>query len=308
MNQRMSLHQTWTMSFVFLLLLVGLALAACQPIQAPPASATAVPAPAIPEARIEINADGIVVPPDFPGGIVSVTFKNNDSQDLDVSLERLREGVTEADVTPLLDDVMANFDALSQMLSDMGSMNPLPAGGEQEAIVDFRTGEFLVFATEHSEGAPIPGASYRVQTFAAKELVGTVDPQADVVVGLHDFAYDMPDEIKAGEQLWEFKNEGDQFHMMILVKPNPGVSLDDLKTAFAAMEGGELTGPPPFEFVENGGLAPISEGERVWVKTSLEPGEYVAACPLPDMVAMAAGEPPLPHYEHGMIHAFTVTE
>ena len=97
------------------------------------------------------------------------------------------------------------------------------------------------------------GASYLVSSFTAKELVGTVEPQADVVVELHDFAYVMPDEIKAGEQLWEVKNEGDQFHMMALLKPNPGVTLDDLKAAFAAMERGELTGPPPFEFVSTGG-------------------------------------------------------
>ncbi|GIV75834.1 hypothetical protein FKZ61_000800 [Litorilinea aerophila] len=297
---------TWQMVTPFLFVLVGFVLAACQTL--PPPSAPAAAAPAIPEARIEINADGIVVPADFPGGIVSVTVKNNDSQDLDVGFERLREGVTEADAAPLLEDVTTNFDALGQMLSDMGSFNPLPAGGEQDLVMDFRTGRFLIYATEHSDGPPIPGASYRFGSFAAKELVGTVEPQADVVVGLHDFAYAMPDEIKAGEQLWEFKNEGDQFHMMILVKPNPGVTLDELKTAFAAMESGELNGPPPFEFVENGGLAPISEGERVWVKASLEPGEYVAACPLPDMEAIAAGGPPLPHYEHGMIRMFTVKE
>ncbi|RME48969.1 MAG: hypothetical protein D6791_02020, partial [Chloroflexi bacterium] len=204
-------YQTWTMGITFLLLLVGLALAGCQPVQTQPASSpTAVPAPAIPEARIEINADGIVVPADFPGGIVSVTVKNNDSKDLDVGFERLREGHSIAEVKPLLDDVMANFDALDEATSDMGSFNPLPAGGEQELIMDFRTGEFFVYSTDHSEGAPIPGASYLFGSFAAKEMVGTVEPQADVVVGLHDFAYDMPDEIKAGEQLWEFKNEGDQ--------------------------------------------------------------------------------------------------
>jgi len=307
-NQRMRSYQTWTMGVTFLLLLVGLALAGCQPIQTQPASPAAVPAPAIPEARIEINADGIVVPADFPGGIVSVTVKNNDSKDLDVGFERLREGHSIAEVKPLLDDVMANFDALDEATSDMGSFNPLPAGGEQELIMDFRTGDFLVYATKHSDGPPIPGASYLFGSFAAQEVVGTVEPQADVVVRLHDFAYDMPDEIKAGEQLWEFKNEGDQFHMMALVKPNPGVTLDDIKAAFAAADAGELTGPPPFEFVEAGGTAPISEGERVWVRFSLDPGEYVAACPLPDMAAIAAGGPPLPHYEHGMIRKFTVKE
>jgi len=284
-----------------LLLLTLLSISACQPLQAPVA-------PAIPEARIEINADGIVVPADFPGGIVSVTFKNNDSRDLDVGMERLREGHTIAEVTPLMNDVMANFEALDEATSDMGSMNPLPAGGEQQAIMDFRTGEFLVYATEHSEGAPIPGASYLFSSFAAKELVGTVEPKADVVVGMQDFAYVMPDEIKAGEQLWEFKNEGDQFHMMMLMKPNPGVTLDDVKAAVAAMSNGELAGPPPFEMVPDGGLAPISEGERVWVKFSLDPGEYVAACPLPDMEAMAAGEPPQSHAAEGMLKTISVVE
>ena len=198
--------------------------------------------------------------------------------------------------------------ALDEATSSMGSFNPLPAGGEQQVILDFRTGEFLVYATEHSEGAPIPGASYLVSSFAAKELVGTVEPQADVVVELHDFAYVMPDEIKAGEQLWEVKNEGDQFHMMALLKPNPGVTLDDLKAAFAAMERGELTGPPPFEFVSTGGMAPISEGERQWAKFSLDPGEYMAVCPLPDMAALMAGEPPLSHLEHGMLKTISVVE
>lgn len=290
---------SWGLAGFLLLTLLGIS--GCQTLPAQQARA-------IPEVRIEINADGIAVPADFPGGIVSVTFKNNDSQDLDVGLARLIEGHTIAEVTPLLNDVMANFEALDAATSDMGSFNPLPAGGEQQAIMDFRTGEFLVYATEHSEGAPMSGASYLTSSFAAKELVGTVEPKADVVVEMHDFAYVMPDEIKAGEQLWEYKNEGDQFHMLALMKPNPGVTVDDLKAAFAAMETGELAGPPPFEFVSNGGLAPISERERVWVKYSLAPGEYVAACPLPDMEAMAAGGPPLSHIEHGMLKTIRVVE
>ena len=100
-----------------LLLLTLLSISGCQPLPAPAV-------PAIPEVRIEINADGIVVPSDFPGGIVSVTFKNNDSQDLDVGLERLREGHTIAEVTPLLNDVMANFEALDEATSSMGSSEP----------------------------------------------------------------------------------------------------------------------------------------------------------------------------------------
>lgn len=296
---------TWRLPVAFLLVLAVFVLAGCQPAQTQSAGPTVAPPPAIPEVTIAVNADGIVVPADFPGGIVAVTVKNTDSKDLDVGFNRIVEGHTSAEVQPLLDDFMANMDALMQMTSSMGSFNPVPAGGEMEIIIDFRTGEFIVDSTEHSDGEPVAGAPHLFAIVEAKEIVGTVEPQADVVVELHDFAYVMPDEIKAGDQLWEFKNEGEQFHMMFLVKPNAGVNMVDLMAALAAE--GEPTGPPPFEFVD-GGTAPIGVGERVWVKFALEPGTYVAACPLPDMVAMMSGEQPMSHFQEGMMRTLTVTE
>jgi hypothetical protein len=49
-------------------------------------------------------------------------------------------------------------------------------------------------------------------------------------------------------------------------------------------------------------------GERVWLEFSLAPGEYLVSCPIPDVAAIFAGEPPLSHIEHGMAKTINVVE
>ena len=290
------------------LMLLALVLAGCtgsQPVTAP----TAVPeepTAEIPAVTIEVNDDGFVIPDDFPGGIVEVTVQNTGSKDMDVSLARVRDGASVDEIKALFADQEANLIPLLQLASAMPSFNPVVAGGSEHAIIDFRTGHFLVAANEHVEEMAPPGTEYLFGEFTADELVGTVEPQADVTVDMHDFAYTMPDSITAGEHLWEFANTGQQWHMLLVLKLAPDATMEDVMNAFTAE--GEPAGPPPFEIVNGAGLAPISEGERVWLEFSLEPGSYVVACPIPDLVAMMNGEPPLPHMMKGMIQQLTVSD
>jgi hypothetical protein len=67
-----------------------------------------------------------------------------------------------------------------------------------------------------------------------------------------------------------------------------------------------MSGPPPFEIIENAGTPPIGAGERVWIETTLEPGEYLVGCPIPDIASLAAGGAPTSHFAHGMVHTLTV--
>lgn len=309
------MKQKWYIFFISLLLLAAMVLAGCQAGQPETASAkvvsattvpeTAVAAPEIPAVRIDINDSEIIIPDNFPGGIVAVTVHNSSSKDLDVSFARVREGHTSDEIIQLAEgDMEANFVPLSQAASFMGSFNPVAAGSQENIIMDFRTGEFIVDATEHSEAEPIPGALHLLAAFKADKVVGTVEPEADVAVELHDFAFVMPSEIKAGKQLWEFNNKGSQWHMMFVVKPNPDVSAEAVLAAL--QEEGEPSGPSPFEFVGNVGTPPLGEGERIWLEYSLEPGSYLVACPLPDMAAMMTGEMPMSHLEHGMHSELTV--
>lgn len=281
-----------------LLLLVLLSLSACQPVQAPAASA-------IPEFTIAVSDDAVSVPEVVPGGIVRVTVKNNSSIPMDIGLARVLEGSTPEEVIALAQGGGEAIIPLLTKASFLPSVNPVEPGAERWFYVDLRTGVFVVDATEHVEGAPMAGAPHLNAVFAANEIVGATEPEADVVVDMVDFAYAMPDAIPAGPLLWQFANRGEQWHMMFVVDLAEGAGVEDVM-AFLGDPAMTPPGPPPFEFAPDAGIPPIGAGERVWLESSLAPGEYLVGCPIPDMAAIFAGEMPLSHIEHGMVKMIEV--
>jgi len=319
------LHRRQALTAVLLLASLAV-LAACQPVQMPAAgggstteatveataeataeATTEAGAGAIPEVVVSVDDTQVTVPDDFPGGIVHVTVQNNSSKDLDIGFGRVKEGHTAEEIETLNADFDANMMPLINAVSFMMGFNPVPAGEARDAYIDFRTGEFMVDATEHSEESAPPGQPHLYGVFKADKLVGTTEPQADVKVEMQDFAFVMPDEIKAGKLLWEYDNTGTQWHMQFLIKPDADASMEDVMAAMTTlMQGGELSGPPPFEDVPDVGVPPLGPGERTWMEVSLEPGTYIAVCPLPDLAAMASGDQPMPHAAKGMERTLTV--
>lgn len=304
MKQPAQRRPSWPLLVSCLLLVIATVLSACQPIQPPTADSNA--GAAIPEVTITVSETEFTIPDNFPGGIVRVTVKNTSNKDLDVGFARVRTGGSVAKIKELNQDFMNNLVPLMQVVSFMPGFNPLAAGQSEQMIIDFKTGQFLLDATEHTDGPPIAEATHIYAEFTADKLVGTVEPQPDVKVEMTDFAYIMPDEVKAGKQLWEYHNTGKQWHMQFFVKPVAGATMDDVMTALMAE--GEPAGPPPFEIMPSGGIAPIGEGERVWVEVDLAPGEYMVACPIPDVMAMMKGEAPKLHMALGMHRLLTVTD
>lgn len=283
-----------------LLLLVLLSLSACQPVQAPAAFA-------IPEFTIAVSDDAVSVPEVVPGGIVRVTIQNNSSIPMDIGLARVLEGSTPEEVIALAQGGEETFIPLLTKASFLGSFNPVDPGSERWTYIDLRTGVFVVDAAEHVEGAPMADVPHLNASFTANEIVGTTEPAADVVVDMVDFAYTMPDEIPAGSQLWEYTNSGEQWHMMFVVDLAEGAGVEDVM-AFMGDPAMAPAGPPPFEIVPHAGIPPIGVGERAWLEFGLAPGEYLVACPVPDVTAIFAGEMPLSHMEHGMVKMITVVE
>jgi len=283
-----------------LLLLAVLGLAGCQPVQAPAAAA-------IPEFTITVSDEAVSVPEVVPGGIVQVTIENSSSIPMDIGIGRVLEGSTAEEVIALAQGGEETFIPLLTKASFLGSLNPVAPGEERWMYVDLRTGVFVVDATEHVEGAPMAGAPHLNAVFTAEEIVGTTEPAADIAVNMVDFAYTMPDEIPAGPQLWEFANNGEQWHMMFVVDLAEGAGAEDVM-AFLGDPATMPAGPPPFEFAPDAGTPPIGAGERVWLEFSLAPGEYLVGCPIPDVAAIFAGETPMSHMEHGMMKMVTVVE
>ncbi len=310
MQDRVELIHRLRAFTVALLSIAMIVLTACQPVQPQTVegeTGAGANAAAIPEAVIEVDDTQFTIPADFPGGIVRVTVQNNSSKDLDIGFARVREGSSVDEIEALNADFEANMIPLMEMVSFMVSFNPVAAGAAKTAIVDFRTGQFIMDATEHSEEAPPPGQAHIYGVFKAEKLVGTIEPQADVKVEMQDFAYVMPDEIKAGKLLWEYDNTGTQWHMQVLAKASPNATTNEVMAALmAAIEGTESSGPLPFEDVADVGIPPFGEGERTWMEFSLDPGTYVAVCPLPDLAAIKSGAEPMSHMAKGMHHILTV--
>ena len=249
-----------------------------------PAPAADPAAATIPEFAIEVTDDAVIAPAVVPGGIVRVAIKNSSSIPMDIALARVLEGSTSEEVIALAQGGGEAIIPLMTKASFLGSFNPVAPGAERWAYIDLRTGDFVVDATEHVEGAPMAGVPHLNASFTANEIVGTVTPQADVAVDMVDFAYAMPDEIPAGPQLWEFTNNGEQWHMMFVIDPAEGVGMEDVVSYF---HGGEPpAGPPPFDFVPDAGIPPIGAGERVWLEFALPAGEYIVGCPIPDVAVI----------------------
>jgi hypothetical protein len=124
-------------------------------------------------------------------------------------------------------------------------------------------------------------------------------PRADVKVQMLDFSYVLPDEIKAGPQLWEINNGGKQPHMLDIVRLNEGVSLDDF---FKAVMSENPSAPPPA--TEPSFWADSNPGVTAWTHLNLAPGTYYALCFATD----TSSNPPMMHVQKGMVRMFKVVE
>ncbi len=252
----------------------------------------------IPELLIEVSEDGIMVPDDAPGGIVSVTINNTGEQMHMIDLWRIREGHTQDEIIALNDYLKENPDDFFGIF-DLGSWihyaQDIEPGATYHYYADLGTGHFFLSDETNPELDPV--------FFSATELVGVTEPAADVNVDMADFSYAMADTIPAGEQWWEVTNSGEQWHLAAIMGANPDASLEAIEAAF-----GDEDGPPPADAIIEifGGMPPMSPGERVWLEFDLEPGAYEVVCPLPDVIAIMSGGAPMSHLAHGMRHAFTV--
>lgn len=119
--------------------------------------------------------------------------------------------------------------------------------------------------------------------------VTSIDPAAtrvDVEASDYMFMADFP--TTAGRYSFVMDNVGDEPHIMILLRLEPGASLDEVLES----EGDEGVA----EEFESSVAPPGSEGV---LTADVGPGDWVLLCPIPD------GEG-TPHFASGMIHEFTV--
>lgn len=252
-----------------------------------------------PELSLTVQDNAIEGPDSLEAGFYTLNVANESSLEPDLSIAKLNEGISVEQALEAFEALVASFatgeggaEAEQQIASAVtmvgGPSIPNPA------VIELEPGEYLAFSIGANEdGQSHTSMGLHKQFTVAESSTPAEAPQADLTVNMLEFAFTIPDEVQAGEQVWEVQNVGEQLHHLVLMKIQEGKTMEDIM-AFMQNEEGE----PPAD--EAGYVNVLSPNQHNFVTFDLEPGSYVALCFITD------AETGQPHVALGMIDAFTV--
>lgn len=245
----------------------------------------------IPQVTIEATTDGFVLPDAFPEGAVTVIVQNNSEELAEADFFKLNEGLTATD----FEQLMAEGNPMAMLESGVLLPGlPVEPGMSVEVTYNFDAGNYIVmnWPADAPQGV-IPF------TVVDEDGDGAAPPPADVNVNLINFAFSMPIEVSAGEQLWHFSNMSAQPHEVIFVPVGDRTVQEVNEILVTIMSGGEEPAEPaPMLF-----MPPMTSGAELWLPIDLEPGAYLVVCSIPDIFGDGT-----PHAMLGMRQTFIVTE
>ncbi|MFC4454256.1 hypothetical protein [Deinococcus sonorensis] len=235
-------------------------------------------------------------------GYTTFAFSNKAEQPFTPVVVRLKSDVSDADVKTALNGVMAShgedMSAIEKIAEFAGGSGGVMPGKAFEFGASLTPGRYVVFGFGANEDgkALYDLGQYRSFTVAGAAS-GLTAPSADVQATLKDYEVVLPASIKAGKQVWQVSNSGQETHHLMLMRIKDGKSMQDVEAFFKAADPSKA-GEPPFE--DAGGLETISKGRSAFVTFDLAPGNYVVACFLPSATKHA------PHFMLGMMTGLSV--
>ncbi len=274
------------------MVVLGLLLEACNTAAAGTKVALAAQ---IPEITIKAADYSFEAPDQIEAGLVKVNLVNDGQEPHHAQIVRLNDGVTLEQFQAALQEGEAAAFPLIAFVGGPGLVDP---GLSSQVTLDLTPGQYMLlcFVPSH-DGTPhlAKGMVRPLEVVAGTEQAeaSQSQPQADATVKLLDFSFVLPAEIKAGRQIWQIINEGQQPHEIMLIKLADGKGIADVQAFLQSPQGA-----PPFSQI--GGFQAINPGASGWLNLDLTPGEYVAICHIPDP---ASGHT---HSELGMVMPFTV--
>ena len=232
------------------------------------------------------------LPQQITAGMVTIRLKNEGQEPHHAQFARLNDSVTMEQFTTALQEEPLTALALVTFTGGPGVVDP---NGEQTVTVELAPGQYVLLCfVPGADGVPhlAKGMIATLEVVAGDGAV-TQPPQADAEVKLIDFSFVLPQELRAGQQVWKVTVDGKQPHEIMLLKLAAGKSMTDVTHWMHQPEGA-----PPFANV--GGLQGIMPGATGYLHLDLTPGNYVALCHIPDV---QSGKE---HAELGMVMPFTV--
>ena len=225
-------------------------------------------------------------------GMTTFRFVNEGQQEHHLILVRIHEGHT---VQELFEFMAANPSGIPDYVTFVGAANSVQNGGITGSTIDLAEGHYLMvcFIPDPADGME------HVAKGMSRELIVTGPrneapaPVASGEVRMSDYTYAFP-VMTAGSHTFHMVNDGPQLHEAQLIRLNDGVSAEQFMAALAP----GATDPPPGSML--GGSGALSPGADNWWTISLEPGNYIFLCFVPDVDGTG------PHIMKGMVKGFSI--
>jgi hypothetical protein len=247
---------------------------------------------------IAATADGITLPEGLTAGYTVITFNNETEAPFAPVLARLNDGAT---VEQFMGALAQGPQAALALVGVLGNPDVHP-GESRQVGYDLLAGDYLFIQIG-------PGGPPNILPFSVAEAEGepTPVPEADVTMQMVDFAFAIPGEIAAGEQVWQISNLGEQVHHMFVYKVEDDAELPATLEAFIAAYRAIVPGQPfefPYENVYTWEV--MSPGETAYPVIDLRAGRYAIVCFIGD--SASPSDAMISHLEHGMLRLVSVTE
>ncbi len=235
---------------------------------------------------------------EVPAGTVTFRMVNQGTELHHAVLARLAEGSSLQDVLTFYTERRPTDPLLKEhptFLTYLGGPNVGAPGSTIQATAVVDPGEYVLICYIESPDGSLHFMKGMTTSFTVTPSDAPAPaPTADLELTLADYQFTLSQPLTAGTHTLRVTNRGPQIHDVELVRLEPGATPEQFLQAMAPGS----TALPPGELL--GGLGGISPGETAYWTISLEPGNYMMLCFVPDRGDGA------PHFAHGMIREFTI--
>jgi len=281
------------------LLMFGLA-AGCSPREAsPPASEASKGEPAASAASSGSEGQTVVVtatdyafeaPATIPAGLTTFRLVNKGREWHHLVLVEMPEGKTLEDIAKETKGEMP-----PSWIQLTGGPNAADPGTEVSATQIVEPGHYALLCVIPSpDGKPhMMKGMAKILDVTGPAAAAASTPSADATIKLVDYNFVSSKPLTAGTQAIEVENAGPQPHELVLVRLEPGKSVQDFLGWVM-----KPAGPPPAHAI--GGVSPMEKGRTARINVNLTPGDYALVCFIPD------AKDGKPHLAHGMVQQIHV--
>jgi hypothetical protein len=231
-----------------------------------------------------------------PAGWVLLSVTNSSSDENGAGVlgpgagQTMDDLITAAATPPADPEGFPPFLYEATILGGPGSISP---GQSAQALLNIPAGDWAVFP----EGNQPP----TFITSAESADSNTTAPNPDLKVQLVDFAFGGFSNVKAGPQIWEITNLGDQPHMLTMSKVPDGTTIAQVLNTAMVMGTGT---PSPDALTEDqfqnvpDGVLLLSTGQTMYLPLTLDLATYAVLCFVTDP------NTGMPHVMEGMAAVF----